>query len=145
MGPLSDRIAPCPCGTGSRLPARDGFTLIELMIVTVIIGLLAGLAVPRFEEVRTKAFNRTVLSDIRTTIVEIERFSITKYRFPSDENELFAEGLTLSPGVSFTKFTVKSAGDPAIAQIHAHIEHVGSPNYYHFKHPDDKLAVLRWK
>ncbi len=129
----------------NRLPERTGFTLIELLIVTVIIGLLAGIAAPKFDEVRTKAYNATVLSDIRTTIAEIERYAITKYSFPSDENALFAEGLNLSPGVSFTRFTVTNPGEPAIAQVHVHIEHAGSPNYYHFKHPDDRPPKLRWK
>lgn len=142
-----ERNSPCS-GAGSRLnrlPERAGFTLIELLMVTVIVGLLAGMAVPQVNEVRTKAFNATVLSDIRTTIAEIERYAITKYSFPSDENALFAEGLSLSPGVSFTRFTVTDAGEPAIAQVHVHIEHVGSPNYYHFKHPDDLAPTLRWK
>ena len=127
------------------MPERAGFTLIELLIVTVIIGLLAGIAIPQFDEVRTKAFNATVLSDTRTTIAEIERYAITKYSFPSDEDALFAEGLSLSPGVTFTSFNVTDAGEPAIAQVHVHIEHAGSVNYYHFKHPDDQPPTLRWK
>jgi len=145
--PELERNSPCS-GAGSRLnrlPERAGFTLIELLIVTVIVGLLAGMVAPQVTAVRTKAFNATVLSDIRTTITEIERYAITKYSFPSDEDALFAEGLSLSPGVTFTSFNVTDAGNPSIAQVHVHIEHAGSSNYYHFKHPDDQPPTLRWK
>ncbi len=124
---------------------QRGFTLIELLIVVVIIGLLATIVVPQFDKVRERAFNATVLSDIRTTIADVERYLITKHAFPSDENDLFAEGLNLSPDVSFTSFSVSNPGDPSTASIHVHIEHAGSSNFYHFRHPDDEPPELRAK
>ena len=124
---------------------KTGFTLIELLIVVVIIGILATIVVPQFDKVRERAFNATVLSDIRTTIAEVERYVITKYAFPGDENDLFAEGLTLSPDVSFTSFSVSNPGDPSTASIHVHIEHAGSSNFYHFRHPDDQPPEQRAK
>ncbi len=124
---------------------NKGFTLIELLIVVVIVGILATIIRPQFDKVREKAFNATVLSDIRTTIVEVERYVILKYAFPSDENDLFAEGLTLSADVSFMSFSVSNPSEPGNASIHVHIEHAGSSNYYHFRHPDDEPPELRAK
>ncbi len=124
---------------------NKGFTLIELLIVVVIIGILATIIIPQFNKVREKAYNATVLSDIRTTIVEVERYVILKFAFTSDENDLFAEGLTLSSDVSFTSFSVSNAGDASTAEVHAHIEHAGSSNYYHFRYPDDETPELRVK
>jgi len=39
----------------SRFLKKQGFTLIELMVVIVIIGVLASLAIPRFTEASSKA------------------------------------------------------------------------------------------
>jgi len=39
----------------SRFTQKQGFTLIELMVVIVIIGVLASLAIPRFTEASSKA------------------------------------------------------------------------------------------
>jgi prepilin-type N-terminal cleavage/methylation domain-containing protein len=124
---------------------NKGFTLIELLIVVVIIGALATIAVPQFDTVRERAFNATVLSDIRSTINAVELYANTYYAFPNDENDLFAAGLTPSPDVSFTSFSVSNRGQPAIASIHAHIEHAGSSNFYHFRYPDDQPPEQRAK
>lgn len=46
-------------------PARRGFTLIEMLVVMVVIGILAGLAYARVQSQKDKAIIASMTSDLR--------------------------------------------------------------------------------
>src|SRR5439155_16954963 len=53
---------------------RTGFTLLELLIVVVIIGLLAAIAIPKFANTKEKAYIASMKSDLRNLMTAEEAY-----------------------------------------------------------------------
>lgn len=52
----------------------QAFTLVEIMIVVVIIGLLAGMAIPAFKKVRSNAQDKGVTSNLRLLAAAADQY-----------------------------------------------------------------------
>ena len=60
---------------------RTGFTLIEMLIVVVVIGILASVAVARFNRVKQRGQMAAVLRDLRNISVAAEGDHMVNLRF----------------------------------------------------------------
>ncbi len=70
--------------------AHAGFTLIEIMVVVVMLGILVAFAVPNILDNPERARVTKAESDIRTIENALEMYKLDNYRFPSTEQGLEA-------------------------------------------------------
>jgi type IV pilus assembly protein PilA len=91
---------------------RGGFTLIELLIVVVIIGILAAIAVPKFQSTKGKANAAALRTDLRNLAVAQEAYFYEHTTYSSDTAALNHKS---SPGVNITITAATAGGWAAIA------------------------------
>jgi general secretion pathway protein G len=70
------------------LRGESGFTLIEMMLVVIIIGILASMVVPSFVGRSREARNKAAQGDIASLGVALDLFELDKGRYPGSLGEL---------------------------------------------------------
>jgi type IV pilus assembly protein PilA len=87
----------------SRLRKEDGFTLVELMVVVLIIAILVAIAIPTFLGARTSAQDRAAQSDLRNALTAAKVFYV--------DNEDYGAGAALT---DITYATALEAIEPSL-------------------------------
>ena len=78
---------------------QRGFTLLEMMVVIVILGILASLTIPSLMGNKEKADRQKAVSDIATLENALDMYRMDNSRFPSNEQgvEALAKKPELAP------------------------------------------------
>ena len=111
-----------------------------MLIVTVIIGILAAIAFPKFAATKEKAYDRTVMSDIRRAELSAEAYYVDNLAYPASADDA---DFTPSSGVTFTQWQVETRD--GLPSMHFHAEHANSTHYYHSRYPADAELEQRNK
>ncbi|MBN2182410.1 MAG: type II secretion system protein, partial [Sedimentisphaerales bacterium] len=61
---------------GQKMRAKSGFTLVEILIVVVILGILAAVVIPQFTEASTEAKTSSLCTDLQTVRSQIELYKV---------------------------------------------------------------------
>jgi general secretion pathway protein G len=91
-------------GIHNSRPAEQGFTLLELMIVMVVIGLLAAIAIPSYTNNIRNAKEAVLKEDLHTLRTAIDSYTVDKQKAPQSLDDLVQAGyLKTMPVDPFTK------------------------------------------
>ena len=76
---------------------KKGFTLIELVIVIAILGILAGIAIPRFLDATATARGARIVADLRTIDSAIVIYNAKTGSLPTDPEQITTAATTEKP------------------------------------------------
>lgn len=85
---------------------QQGFTIVELLIVIVIIGILAAITIIAYNGIQNRANDAAVQSDLTNAMKQAQVFNATEGHYPGTSNEVLS--LKLTPTKSAYKDSVNN-------------------------------------
>ena len=118
---------------------QDGFTLVELMVVMLIIGVLAAIAIPSFIASLKSAREAVLKEDLHVMRQAIDSYTMDKEKGPTSLDDLVQAGYlkeipsdpmthSTSTWVTATSDVLESVdqSDPGINDVHSGSDEMGS-------------------
>ncbi|MBN2137278.1 MAG: prepilin-type N-terminal cleavage/methylation domain-containing protein [Sedimentisphaerales bacterium] len=139
--------------------AKSGFTLVEILIVVVILGILAAIVIPQFTEASTEAKTSSLCTDLQTMRSQIELYKIQHNdNLPGSGTAAFDAALTGQTDIAgaagtdygpyMQKIPTNQFNDLSTVQIEAGTTNLGGGSHgWHFDsttgdfHADDDAHI----
>ncbi len=95
-----------------QLAKQQGFTIVELLIVIVVIGILAGLVITTYSGIQQKARNTERNTDLKAVQGQLEAYTATNGRYPALSD--LGGSNTSAQDVAFIKANMKGLDSEAL-------------------------------
>jgi prepilin-type N-terminal cleavage/methylation domain-containing protein len=89
----------------ATISARRGFTLVELLVVVVVIGIIAAIAIPRYAGSKDRAYVATMIADLHSAAMYEEQYASenhAQYFSGTATADVPVEGFRASQNVTVT-------------------------------------------
>ncbi|MCH7559433.1 MAG: prepilin-type N-terminal cleavage/methylation domain-containing protein [Planctomycetes bacterium] len=100
------------------MKAKSGFTLVEILIVVVILGILAAIVIPQFTEASTEAKTSSLMTDLQTMRSQIELYKVQHNDdLPTDGTAGFVLAMTAQTDIYGAVWASGPAYGPYVQKI----------------------------
>lgn len=88
---------------------EQGFTLVELLVVVVIVAILAGVAIPTFLQQRERAWESATRAELRSAVVALETYRAEEGGYAAAALSSSDWGYASSEGVTLTTVSLSAS------------------------------------